>query len=105
MENYRTAHAIAVRQTQGQANTEDLRHAVIHYRTLFEDLVGAPEVARATTQPPKAARKIGELRSSFCKTRESREQSAETRSRFTRGNGKKLQRNNRAPSIPIPCHP
>jgi len=25
MENYRTAHAIAVRQTQGQANTEDLR--------------------------------------------------------------------------------
>jgi len=47
MENYRTAHAIAVRQTQGQANTEDLRQAMIHYRTLFEDLVGEPEVARA----------------------------------------------------------
>jgi ABC-type nickel/cobalt efflux system permease component RcnA len=47
MENYRTAHAIAVRQTQGQANTEDLRQAMIHYRTLFEDLVGEPELARA----------------------------------------------------------
>ena len=49
MENYRTAHAIAVRQTQGQANTEDLRQALIHYRTLFEELVGEPEVARAKT--------------------------------------------------------
>src|SRR6185369_3007683 len=49
MENYRTAHAIAVRQTQGQANTDDLRQAMIHYRTLFEDLVGEPEVARAKT--------------------------------------------------------
>jgi len=49
MENYRTAHAIAVRQKQGQANTEDLRQAMIHYRTLFEDLVGEPEVARAKT--------------------------------------------------------
>jgi hypothetical protein len=47
MENYRTAHAIAVRQTQGQANTEDLRQAMIHYRTLFEDLLGEPEAARA----------------------------------------------------------
>jgi hypothetical protein len=49
LENYRTAHEIAVRQTQGQANTEDLRQAMIHYRTLFEELVGAPEVARAKT--------------------------------------------------------
>jgi hypothetical protein len=45
MENYRTAHAIAVRQTQGQANTEDLRQAMIHYRTLFEELVGESELA------------------------------------------------------------
>jgi hypothetical protein len=47
MENYRTAHEIAVRQTRGQANTEDLRQAMIHYRTLFEELVGQPELARA----------------------------------------------------------
>jgi hypothetical protein len=49
MENYRLAHAIAVRQTQGQANTEDLRQAMIQYRTLFEELVREPEVARAKT--------------------------------------------------------
>ena len=49
LENYRTAHEIAVRQTQGQANTEDLRQAMIHYRTLFEELVGEPELARAKT--------------------------------------------------------
>ena len=46
LENYRTAHGIAVRQTQGQANTEDLRQAMIHYRTLFEELVGDAELAR-----------------------------------------------------------
>ena len=47
IENYRTAHAIAVRQTQGKANTEDLRQAMIHYRTLFEELVSNPELAGA----------------------------------------------------------
>jgi hypothetical protein len=45
--NYRTAHEIAARQTQGKANTEDLRQAMIHYRTLFEELVGEPELAQA----------------------------------------------------------
>ena len=47
LENYRSAHKIAVRQTQGQASTEELRQAMIHYRTLFDQLVGEPEVARA----------------------------------------------------------
>jgi hypothetical protein len=49
LENYRTAHGIAVRQTQGLASTEDLRQSMIHYRTLFEELVGEPELARAKT--------------------------------------------------------
>jgi len=39
MENYRKAHEIALRQAKGQASTEDLRQAMIHYRTLFEELV------------------------------------------------------------------
>jgi hypothetical protein len=47
LENYRAAHEIALRQTRGQANTEELRQAMIHYRTLFEELVAEPEVARA----------------------------------------------------------
>jgi len=46
LENYRSAHEIAVRQTRGQASTEDLRQAMIHYQTLFEELVGEPKMAR-----------------------------------------------------------
>jgi hypothetical protein len=38
-QNYRAAHEIALRQARGQASTEDLRRAMIHYRALFEDLV------------------------------------------------------------------
>jgi hypothetical protein len=49
LEHYRSAHEIAVRQTQGQARTEDLRQAMIHYRALFEELVGEPELARTKT--------------------------------------------------------
>ena len=43
LENYRTAHEIALRQTQGQASTEDLRQAMVHYRSLFEELISEPE--------------------------------------------------------------
>jgi hypothetical protein len=46
LEHYRIAHQSALRQTRGQANTEDLRQAMIHYRTLFEELVREPEAAR-----------------------------------------------------------
>jgi hypothetical protein len=49
LENYRTAHEIALRQAKGQSNTEDLRQAMIHYRTLFEELVGEPELAHGKT--------------------------------------------------------
>jgi len=47
LQNYRAAHEIAVRQTRGQASTEELRQAMIHYRTLFDELVGEREMARA----------------------------------------------------------
>ena len=49
LENYRAAHETALRQSRGQASTEDLRQAMIHYRSLFEELVGEPEMARAKT--------------------------------------------------------
>ena len=45
LENYRAAHQSALRQTRGEASTEDLRQAMIHYRTLFDELVGNAEVA------------------------------------------------------------
>jgi hypothetical protein len=42
VENYRLACDIAKRQESGQANTEDLRQAMVSYRVLFEDLLGVP---------------------------------------------------------------
>ena len=39
VENYRSAHDICMRLERGQAATEDLRQAMIHYRALFEDLL------------------------------------------------------------------
>ena len=48
IDNYRKAHEIAVRQGLGHASTEELRQAMIHFRTLFEDLLGEPQLARAT---------------------------------------------------------
>lgn len=41
--NYRAAHAIAKRSERGEASTEDLRQAMVHYRTLFTDLLGTDE--------------------------------------------------------------
>jgi hypothetical protein len=49
LENYRTAHEIALRQTRGQASTEDLRQAMVHFRSLFEELIGDPAIP--LTQP------------------------------------------------------
>ncbi len=41
IENYRIAHEIAIRDRRGEASTEDLRNALLHYRMLFEDLLEA----------------------------------------------------------------
>jgi len=42
VENYRSAHEIALRVGKDEATTEDLRTAMIHYRSLFEELVQVP---------------------------------------------------------------
>jgi hypothetical protein len=46
VENYRAAHAIALRVGKDQASTEDLRTAMIHYRSLFEELVQVAPVVQ-----------------------------------------------------------
>jgi hypothetical protein len=40
VENYRAAHDIALRHDRGDASTEDMRKAMVHYRSLFEELLG-----------------------------------------------------------------
>jgi hypothetical protein len=40
VENYRRAHEIALRSQGSQSSTEDLRTAIVCYRTLFDELLG-----------------------------------------------------------------
>ncbi len=42
VENYRSAHEIVMCVGKDQATTEDLRTAMLHYRSLFEELVQLP---------------------------------------------------------------
>jgi hypothetical protein len=42
--NYRAAREIALKNKQQQANTEELRQAMIYYRPLFEELLGTEAV-------------------------------------------------------------
>jgi hypothetical protein len=48
VQNYRAAHAIASRSERGEVSTEDLRQAMVHYRTLFTDLLGTPNERPST---------------------------------------------------------
>ena len=47
--NYRDAHEIHLRNSRGEASTEELRQAVVHYRALFADLLGEEPVGQRTT--------------------------------------------------------
>ncbi|WP_193378955.1 hypothetical protein [Sphingobium sp. DC-2] len=58
VQNYRSAHDIAIRHARGEADTEDLRQAMIHYRALFEELVhepGEPDGAAHMPRPGHAS--------------------------------------------------
>jgi nitrogen fixation-related uncharacterized protein len=43
--NYRAGRKIAARNKSGEATTEDLRQAMVHYRSLFEELTEVAEPA------------------------------------------------------------
>ncbi len=45
--NYREAHQLASKSADGQASTEDLRRAMVHYRSLFDDLLGQSDFVPA----------------------------------------------------------
>lgn len=53
--NYRSARIIADRDIKGEADTEELRKAVVHYRTLFEELLDAKTSKRPTLRAMKHA--------------------------------------------------
>jgi hypothetical protein len=47
VEHYRAAQAIALRDKRGEADTEELRKAVVHYRALFDELLEVSQGQRA----------------------------------------------------------
>ena len=49
VDNYRAAHDISRRADRDEASTEELRQAIVHYRALFEELIGA-DAARPTDE-------------------------------------------------------
>jgi len=51
--HYRAAHDTYLRHQQGEAETEELRQALVHYRDLFADLLGEDPVARANGNPDR----------------------------------------------------
>jgi len=52
VDHYRAAQAVALRDQRGEADTEELRKAVVHYRALFHDLLEVEE--RQPMQPKHA---------------------------------------------------
>lgn len=56
VENYRTAHAIALRNQRGEANTEDLRQAMVSDRALFDELLGTAPTETTRTREERNER-------------------------------------------------
>jgi hypothetical protein len=50
VDDYRAAHAIAARNDRSEASTEDLRQALVHYRSLFEELLEDRHTDRSPTE-------------------------------------------------------
>ena len=50
VDDYRAAHAIADANDRSEASTEDLRQALVHYRSLFEELLEDRHPDRSTTE-------------------------------------------------------
>ncbi len=43
VQNYRSAREIVLRHGKGRSTTEDLRQAMVYFRSLFEELLGSPK--------------------------------------------------------------
>ena len=60
IDNYRRAHEISLAGEQGQASTDDLRQATVHYRALFEELLAG----RGDPAPSPSSKAVPAPRSS-----------------------------------------
>lgn len=55
VENYRLARECTLRHAQGQSSTEDLRQAMVHFRSLFDELLESPNSQRVGVTHEKLA--------------------------------------------------
>lgn len=53
--NYRQAHAISIRNRDRLASTDDLRQALIHYRSLFEELLAESATSSTNASSPNTS--------------------------------------------------
>ena len=47
VDDYRAGHAISLANDNGKASTEDLRQAMVHYRSLFDRMVEVEDLTRS----------------------------------------------------------
>jgi len=50
VQNYRAARSIVQRHWRGEAGTEDLRQGMVHYRSLFDELLDIPKSETTSTR-------------------------------------------------------
>ena len=67
IENYRAGHRV-IGGAPGSVSTEDLRQAMLHYRALFEQLLGEPEIRDVLYEVPHSS-EVGSDESSRRETR------------------------------------
>ena len=51
VEHYRAAQATALRDQRGEADTEELRKGVVHYRALFQELLEVSDIPQMGAKP------------------------------------------------------
>jgi hypothetical protein len=56
VEHYRAAQGIAIRDQRGEADTEEMRRAVVHYRALFDELLEVQPSQQDRSHKPMEAR-------------------------------------------------
>ena len=55
VQNYRAARSIVVRHNRGQAGTEELRQAMVHFRSLFDELLDLPKTEKIGVSHERAS--------------------------------------------------
>jgi hypothetical protein len=77
--DYRIAHEVALRHRRGEAGTEDLRRAMLHYRDLFAEVVELPQPSRPAPEPRSFAEEPDHEQSARARDETRRERRADDR--------------------------